>query len=57
MAQKKELDFNTVFEPNMRDSRTSYLYFTGHNINQNIQNNSIRKIDTLINEINDVLDN
>ena len=56
MAQNKKLN-RAVFEPNMRSLRIPYLYFTDYDINQNTQNDSIRKIDTLINEIDDVLDN
>ncbi len=52
----KELD-DTIFEPNMRGLHSPYLYFTGYNINQNMQNDRIKKIDTLINEIDNMLNN
>lgn len=50
MSHTRKL-LSKVFEPNTREDNMQSLFFTGFNINNNIKNDNNKKIDTLINEI------
>ena len=54
MAQSRKLK-NFNFEYNIRADDIANLSFFGLSINQNLKNKDTKKIDTLINEIDDVL--
>ena len=50
-----KMSLANVFDPNARANNISLEFYVNPNINQNIKNSNTQKIETLINEIDELL--